>query len=272
MPIAKPASCVLQKSHPLARGIITAIPFDHFPIVNSGTGKTIKNQSYTWSVAGTPKKVYDAYGAALDVDNTGSPTGNRKISFGSDATIISSLGTTTRPDFTICYLGTLRTFLSGQFSFFFRTFQTGFGNQLELIWTDATNLQFQFDSNYDFPFDLSANLRKALRIVFSKRGTNATLYVNGSVISSQTLDVRTVTGDDTQEKYFEILGGDGWASEFRLYDRGLSHLEVLEDYIDPFAIYRQAEEVYPGVAASGGGGAGGQAARNMSVLRRRRRG
>ena len=216
--LPKPPVCILNRAHPLARGLVAAWPFDE-----GGGGKAVRDAvgSNHGMAAAYNKWTGGAFGHCLTFNGT------------SDYVSVGSSSALDQPK-TFSFWYTTSTYQIGM------TISRGSDNYEVYTHTSDNKWTMYLGNAYSYTnVPLRLNTWTLLTIVVG--GTTITTYENGGWYSTTTI-VGTPSYANAGTLYIGTREGafrfDGSMDDVRLYNRALSAAEVAAVYADPWAIYR----------------------------------
>jgi hypothetical protein len=238
MPLAKPTAPVLQRDLSRTRGLVAGYP------LFEGAGNSVADLG--------PRNNRASLTATSWV---GSPFGSALSFNGSTSTLQSNA---TFPaidagDFTVAILFCPTSFPGNYICLFDNTgrdpaafFNAGGGAP---TWFLATG-----GNNADSIGSITIAINNWYRFVWTRVGTTHTVYINGKISGTSTIAAGTPAAAVVQIGLNPSGGGQkytGYVAECSTYNRAWSAIEVEQDNLDPFAIYRPRSRWWEVPAAAG---------------------
>ena len=235
----KPTNPVVNRSHPLAQGLVGAWPIQDGGggILRDASGQGRDAALYTWAGVPVPQFKQTPYGGGIDPSAKSTALDVNMF--------VGQLGRTVSVLFKADSL---------QANYPFASYGPGWTNRwYMLLQTDGT-IDTRIGSAVAVTSSIGYSVGEWIHYVVTYDGAYAKAYINGALGSSQANS--TLVGDVAGRP---SIGGlnetvnvlDGVIADVRIWSRGLKSSEVADLYQDPWALYRPARpvrELYRGKA------------------------
>ena len=250
----KPSNAILQRGHPLARGLALAMPFTE----GSGGPRDYSGNGNHGTLNGDPQWVNTPWGQGLRFDGTGDEV----------LTPFPAVGSS--DDFAMAFL------INPGWTGGFTALPDNTGRAFSIFWDASGDISFTSASDGVFAGagnkPIGATDGSWWHFLVQRKNGFPEVYLEG-VFKFQANNSNTNSASAQDLSFGLNPSGGGSAYDGNIvgiwaYNRALAASEVRELYEDPFALFRPRRTVVPVLAASttAGGGGGATATRGSLSL------